>query len=464
MQSATIRGSDTTEPFDSARRVPPGPPPRKGTLDSLAYYYQFYRDSIGTVQRRFDRHGDIYYAPSGGVGLYVLRHPDHIWEVLVRDGANYGKTHTAFDQLKRFLGDGLLTTDGAAWRRQRRMVNPAFTKARLEGYASAMVDESLATRDAWRDGERRDVSREMMELTLRIVCQTLFSHDVGGQADDVALAMDTFRDSIGRPDFLPKWIPSPNRRRAREAVAALDRIIYGMIAERRQSGHKPDPPDLLHMLLSARDDEGDGAALADKEIRDQLVTLFLAGHETTSHAVTWTWYLLSQHPAAEATLHAELDRVLGGRPPTYADLEALPYTRQVFEEAMRLYPPVTTTARKAEVDTEIGGYQVPAGSEVVIWIYMTQRDSRWFPQPSVFRPERFAPDAVAARPKLAYLPFGAGARACIGKVFALIEGSLILATLAQRFSMRVVPGHRVVPQPRVTLAPKHGMQMILSTR
>jgi cytochrome P450 len=455
MQATTARAMD---------QKPPGPPPRTGTLDSLWYYYQFYRDSIGTVSRRFDRYGDIYYAPSSGVGLYVLRHPDHIWQVLVRDGTKYTKAHTAFERIKRFLGDGLLTTDGSKWRRQRRMVNPAFTKKRLAGYAEAMVSESLKCRDEWRPGEERDISREMMELTLRIVCRTLFDHDVGGQTDDVAIAMDAFRDHIGRPDLLPSWFPSPDRKRAMAAVDSLDEMIYGIIQERRQSGKTPDPPDLLHMLLSARDEEGDGGSLGDKEIRDQLVTLFLAGHETTSHAVTWTWYLLSQNPEAEAKMHAEIDEVLEGRAPTYADLENLTYVKQVFEESMRLYPPVTTTARLAAVDTEIGDYQVPAGSEVVIWSYMTHHDSRWFAQPSVFRPERFAPDQAAKRPKLSYMPFGAGARACVGKMFAMIEGQLILATLAQRYKFRVVPGHKVVPQPRVTLAPKYGMKMTLVER
>jgi cytochrome P450 len=237
-----------------------------------------------------------------------------------------------------------------------------------------------------------------------------------------------------------------------------------MIRERRASGVVPDPADLLHMLVTAVDVEGDGGTLDDQEVRDQLVTMFLAGHETTSHALTWTWYLLSQNPEAEAKLHAELERVLGGRAPTYDDLDDLPYTRWCFEEAMRLYPPVYTTARRAEVDAEIGGYPVPRGSEVVIWIYMTHHDARWYPNPRAFKPERFSPEVVAGRPKLAYLPFAAGARACIGKVFAMIEGQLVLATLAQQYRLRLEPGHPVELSPRVTLSPKHGMRMQLSRR
>jgi cytochrome P450 len=452
-------------PLDGPRRVPPGPPPRNGLLESLVYYYRFFRDSIGVVQGRFDRYGDIYYAPSNGVGLYVLRHPEHLWEVLVRDGAKYSKSHTGLETLTKFLGHGLLTTDGDQWRRQRRMVQPAFAKKRLAGYAEMMVDETRRIDGRWPDGAEIDLSREMMELTLRVVCRTLFGHDVRDQTDDVAVAMEAFHGYLASPDILPNWLPLPNRKRADEALETLDRIIFGMIdARREQRQPRPDPPDLLQMLVDATDEEGDGAGLDDREIRDQLLTLFLAGHETTSHGLTWAWYLLSQHPNELARLHAELDEVLAGRPPRYEDLEALVYTRQVFEEAMRLYPPAYTLPRRAEVDTTIGDYDVPAGSEVIMWIYMTHHDARWFPEPEKFRPERFAPGAAAARPKLAYLPFGAGARACIGKVFAMIEAQLMLAELAQRYRFELVPGHPVVPRPRITLAPKNGMPMRVTRR
>jgi cytochrome P450 len=450
--------------FTSMRLLPPGPPPRGGTLSSVGYYYRFLTDSLGFVGERFARYGDIYYAPSRGVPLFVLRHPDHIWEVLVRDANKYGKTHTAFDLLEKFLGKGLLTTDGETWRRQRRMVQPAFSKARLAGYAHMMVDEGLKLEREWHDGMTYDISREMMELTLRIVCRTLFSHDVRGQTDDVARSMDVFRNAIGRPDPLPKWL-SPWHRTAQRAKDTLDELIFGMINQRRADGATvPDPADLLHMLLTAVDSEGDGAPLADQEIRDQLVTMFLAGHETTSHALTWTWYLLSQNPRAEAKLHAELSRVLGGRAPTYEDLDALEYTRWCFEESMRLYPPAFTLARRAEANAEIGGYAVPKGSEIIMWIYQTHHDARWFPDPEKFRPERFTAEETAKRPKLAYMPFGAGARACIGKVFAMIEGQLVLATLAQHYRMTLEPGHAVALAPRVTLAPKHGMRMRVHRR
>ena len=302
--------------------IPPGPPPRQGLIDRLRYGYHFLTEPIDFVGRRFERYGDLYYAPSGGVGLYVLRHPEHIWEVLVRDGAKYGKTHTAFDVLTKFLGRGLLTTDGEQWRRQRRMVQPAFARKRLKGYAAMMVDEAERTAQGWHAGQVRDLSREMMELTLRAVCRTLFGHDARSQADEVWAAMEAFHRYIA-PSMLPAWLPLPARRRADEAVATLDRIIYGMIDERRR-GRRSDPPDLLQMLLDAVDEDGDRGRLDDREIRDQLVTLFLAGHETTSHSLTWSFYLLSQSPEATARLSEELDRVLGDRAPRYDDLEQLP--------------------------------------------------------------------------------------------------------------------------------------------
>jgi cytochrome P450 len=433
-------------------------------VDSLGYYYRFYRDSIGTVRERFESYGDIYYAPSDGVGLYVLKHPEHIWQVLVRDGTKYSKKHTAFAMLERVLGQGLLNTDGEVWRRQRRMIQPAFNKKRLAMYADVMVDEAQRCAASWYPGQVRDLSREMMELTLRVVCRTLFSHDVRGQTDAVSGAMDALRSVGAAPDFLPSWMPSPIRSRSENAVAELDAIIYQLIRERRASTEEGEVPDLLQMLLDVVDEEGDGGRLDDKEIRDQLVTLFLAGHETTSHALTWTWYLLSQNPEAEAKLHAELERVLAGRAPNFDDLDSLPYTGQVFDEAMRIYPPVYSLARCAEEDTEIGDYSVPKGSEVVTWIYMTHHDPRWFPEPERFRPERFEPAAVAQRHKLSYMPFGAGARACIGKHFALVEAKLIIATLAQRFRFELMADQQIALEPRITLAPKHGMRMSLRPR
>jgi cytochrome P450 len=310
-----------------------------------------------------------------------------------------------------------------------------------------------------------------MQLTLRTVSRALFGHDVSaGQVEVVGRAMRLFQDGLVRTDLLPAWVPSPQRSRLREALAALDAMTYEVIARRRAPGARParagGAPDLLQMLVDAVDEEGDGGRMTEKELRDQLVTLFLAGHETTSHALSWALYCLSQNPAAEQALHEEVDAVLGaeGRDPTYEDLERMPWGEQVISEAMRLYPPVYSIARAAHEDTEIGGYPVRAGSEVMLWVYMTHHDPRFFPEPEAFRPERFTAEEEAKRPRLAYLPFGAGPRACIGKVFAMIEARLLLATIVRRWRLELAPGHRVAPRTRITLVPSHGMRMRIVRR
>lgn len=470
---------------DSLHSYPPGPPARRGLFAHLRYYAAFIKDPIGFVGSRFDQYGDVYYAPSRDEGLYVIKHPEHLRQVLVTHASCYRKTHSAFRQIARVVGNGLLTADGEVWRRHRRMIQPAFQKSRLRGYAAMMSEEAARQGERWRDGQRVDLGADMMALTLRIVSRSLFSYDVESDIGEVASVMHTLQNSITRPDLLPRWMPSRQRRQLQGAVAALDRLVYQMIERRRQTvmstveapegndgrdGDGEAPRDLLAMLLTATDEEGgdEEAGLDDREIRDELVTLFLAGHETTAQALTWTWYLLSQHPEVEAALHAELDREFDDRSPTsrltLEDLDALPYTEQILKESMRLYPPVYALGRRAHQDTCIGEYEVKSGSEVVIWIYMTHRDPRWYPEPDAFRPERFAPEAERALPKQAYAPFGAGARACIGKHFAMIEAKMILATLARRFRLELAPGQKIALKPRVTLVPRHGMKMLVRRR
>jgi len=438
---------------------PPGPPRRKSNvLGQLRYFYNFATNPIGFVRERFDRYGDIYYAPGGDGHLYVLRHPDHLREVFLNQAAKFKKKHSAFEQLAQVLGNGLVNSDGDVWRRHRRMIQPAFQPKRLAEYAAAMIRESEGVAARWQHGQVYDMTDEMTELTLRIVCQTLFSHDVTGAANDVGRAMVTLQNSMSRPDLLPQWMPSPNRKRIADAIGLFDKIIYDLIDAR--TANDPDAPaDLLQRMVDAVDTEGDGKGLTRTEVRDELVTMFIAGHETTSQALTWTWYLLSQNPEAERKLHAELDSVLGDRAPTYEDLPKLVYTEQVLKESMRIYPPVFMLARRAEEDAVIGTYTIPAGSEVVMWLYMTHHDPRWFPQPDEFRPERFTPENEKKLPKLAYLPFGAGGRACIGKIFAMNEARLAMATMAQKFRFELDPSQKIALKPRLTLSPKHGMRM-----
>ena len=464
---------------DADSKVPKGPRPRRGVVDTLRYVWGFATDPLGFVGGRFARYGDVYFvppppkAPSSDRGLYVCRHPDHVREVLVTRASSFGKDHTAFRSLSQVLGEGLLTTDGDQWQRQRRMVAPAFAPARLAGYARVMTEESLRSVRDWRDDQVIDLGAEMTALTLRVVSRALFGHDSTKDTAAVAHAMATFQDWLTRPDVFPKAI-SPQRRAITRSIATLDRIIYGLVGQRRaQLATKASrsktgddgPPDLLGLLVTAVDEEGDGGTMSEREVRDQLVTLFLAGHETTSHALTWTIYLLSQHPDALRKLHDELARVLGGRAAEYDDLPKLAWTGQVFDEAMRLYPPVYSLARRAIEDTQIGGFAVPAGSEVMIWTYFTQRDARFFPEPEAFRPERFAAGEEAnAIPRMSYLPFGGGPRACIGKAFATMEGRLLLANLVQRFSFELVKGQRVAPRPKITLVPQRRVKMRLHAR
>ncbi|MCG8669440.1 MAG: cytochrome P450 [Pseudomonadales bacterium] len=446
--------------------LPPGPAPRsKGVIPSLRYYLNFVTDPIAFINERFDQYGDIYCARSDEGALFVLRHPEHIQEVLLKRADDFSKTHTAFDSLTQVLGDALLTSDGDNWKRQRRLVQPAFVRKRMAEYAEMMTAETQQLISRWQPNQEIDMGLEMVDLTLRIVCSTLFSYQVSNETDQVAKAMQIFNGAMATPNVLPDWVPSIGRRKVTQALELLDGIIYDMINERRQTADTDSQPnDLLQRLVTAVDAEGNGDQLSAKEIRDQLMTLFLAGHETTSHALTWCWYLLAKNPDVEVKLHEELDRVLEGRAPTYEDLASLPYTEQVIKETMRLYPPAYVLPRRARCDTEVGGYKVPAGSELVIWLYMTHHDKRWYPNPEQFKPERFTPEAVAELPKLAFMPFGAGPRTCIGAEFAMVEARLILAALAQAYRPQLISQKVVQPKPRITLAPKSSVKMVLRSR
>jgi cytochrome P450 len=365
--------------------------------------------------------------------------------------------------LRRFLGTGLVTSNGDFWRRQRRMINPAFNRRRIEAFGDVMVEKSAAAMLSWRPGEVREIGHDMMSITLAIVAKTLFDADTSGEQDRVARALDAFRNSSGAASILPDWVPLPSIRRTNQALHDVDEIVYGLIDERRKETDEALAArgDLLSALLLATEDgtgnTTPGARMTRKELRDELLTLFLAGHETTSQALTWTFYLLSQHPEIEAEVQDELDRVLGGRLATAAD--DLPLVDRVLQESMRLYPPVTTVARVATEDTEVGGWFIPKGADMICWIYHAHHDPRWWPDPKRFDPDRFRPERLASIPDGAFTPFGAGQRQCIGKHFSLMEARLILATILQRYRLRLVPGHRVERHVAVTMSPRYGMKM-----
>jgi cytochrome P450 len=449
--------------------VPPGPPPvGNSPLALWRYQRAFSRDPIAFVKGRFDTYGDIYRLLFRGTPVYVLRHPDHLTEVLVQRGAAFAKPTRglAARQLRRFLGDGLVTSNGELWRRQRRLINPAFARERLLALAPIMTEHAVAAVARWRDGATVEVGAELMALTLRIVCKALFDHDTSSETDSVAGALAAFRDFSGVPLLVPDWLPLPGVLRMRRAVATMDAIVYGLIDRRAAEPREilARRPDLLATLLLMSDEEaGEGERhMTRRQLRDEILTLFLAGHETTAQALTWTLYLLSQHPEAEARLHAELDAVLRGRPPTAED--ELPYTDRVIAESMRLFPPAPVVARVCVEATEVGGYPVPVGADVACWIYHAHHDPRWWEDPERFDPDRFTEERSRERPRGAYAPFGAGQRLCVGRGFALLEARLLLATIAQRFRLRLLPGHPVARRLGVTLSPRHGMRMVLSRR
>ena len=369
------------------------------------------------------------------------------------------------ERAKRLLGEGLLTSEDPVHLRQRRMMQPAFHRDRIAGYAGVMTAHAEAMSARWRDGETRDLAQEMSRLTLSIVGRTLFDSEVESEADEIGAALTTAIQLFGRTFSLPFFqvvdrLPLPSNRRFAKARARIDATIGRLIAERRRS--PGGRTDLLTLLVQASDTEGDGTGMTDVQVRDEAVTIFLAGHETTANALTWTWYLLSQNPEAEARLHAEADALDG--PPGFADLPKLAYTEMVFAESMRLFPPAWIIGRRAIEDYAIGGYVVPSRSIVVCSQWVTHRDPRFFPEPERFDPERFRPEAKEQRPRFAYFPFGGGPRVCIGEGFAWMEGVLLLATLARRWRLRLAPGHPVVPAPSITLRPERGMRMRIESR
>ncbi len=443
--------------------MPVAPGPKLSFLEQLAY-----RPGAGNPLPFFTNlartYGDIVGFRMGGENVFLVSDPQLIKDILVTHNRNFTKSR-GLERTKRLLGNGLLTSEGTFHLRQRRLMQPAFHRERITAYGRTMVESGARLRDSWTDGATLDIAGEMMRVTLSIAGKTLFDVDVEQQAVAVGQALTDTMESFWTmmlpfADILER-LPIPTLRRARTARGKLDALIYGMIHERRRSGR--DHGDLLSMLLKAQD-EDDGSVMSDRQVRDEAMTIFLAGHETTANALTWTWYLLSQDAAAEQRLHDEIGRVLGDRLPTIADLPALAFTEQVATESMRLYPPAWIIGRRAINEYRLGEYEAPARSILVMSQWVVQRDARFFPDPERFIPERWTPEFKAALPKFAYFPFGGGPRQCIGESFAWMELVLLIATIAQRWRLSLVPGHPVEPQPVVTLRTKHGMRMTVSRR
>ena len=440
--------------------LPPGP---KGPF-SLRFLFAFRNDPIPFLNRMTAKFGDSLYFKAGNRRIYFLNNPESAQDALVTHHNSFRKG-LGLRRAKTLLGEGLLTSEADLHLRQRRMIQPMFHRQRIAGYAETMVTLAQHVTSAWQDGATLDIHAEMSRLTLLIVAKTLFDTDVENDSSEIGQTVTTlitsFFSTLGPLAQLRLRLPLPASKRLRAASTHMEDTIQALIAERRTG---EDRGDLLSMLIAAQDSEDHNRRMSDQQVRDEVLTLFLAGHETTANALTWTLYLLSQNPAAARQLRAEVDGVLAGRSPSYADLECLPYTRMVLSESMRLYPPAWIVTREALEDVEVGGYTVPKGATVLISQWAVHHDERYYPQPLQFDPQRWTPDQIAARPKMSYFPFGAGARVCIGEPFAWMEGILLLATIVQKWELTLEPGFPVALLPQITLRPKHGMRMKVTKR
>jgi cytochrome P450 len=441
---------------------PPSPPglPLLGSLLAAR------RDPLGFLLSLARDYGDITYYRIGIYTGYLVVHPDYIRHILQLNHQNYSKENYDYEMLKPVLGEGLLTSNGDHWLRQRRLIQPAFHQQHIAGLGPIVSRAAAELLEAWdavaARGEAIDVAADMQRLTLRTIGEALFSIDIRAETDTIGGSFAVLnRETSHRLKTLlvpPLWIPTPRNLVFKRARAELDRVVYDIIANRRR-GRAPQD-DLLDMLVAARE-QGSGEGMTDRQLRDEVMTLLLAGHETTATALTWTWYLLSKHPGAARRLRAELNKVLGGRLPAVDDLSALDYTRRVIQESMRLYPPVWIISRTAIEEDEIGGYTIPAGSVLLLSQYAMHRHPDFWENPEGFDPDRFLPERSQGRHPYAYFPFGGGPRLCIGANLAMLETQLILATLAQHYRLELLPGHPVEPEPLITLRPRHGMKMML---
>jgi cytochrome P450 len=422
-------------------------------------------------QHLAEQYGDIAHYKIGWHHIVFLNHPDYIREVLVVQNDNFVKERTV-RRTKMLLGEGMITSEGVQHRTQRQVAQPAFHRQRIPEYADTMVAEAVRLRDRWRPGEQRDIAIDMMQLTLNVVARTLFATDLhggadGGNRDEVAELTSAINRIMGLYNFLvmlpaAEWlvhVRPPGLAAFVRARNRIDAVVYRMIAAHRRRGAHGG--SLLDLMLAA---SPDGSPAAEQSLRDQVITIFLAGYETVANALAWTWYLLSQNPECERRFHAEIDGELQGRLPTFEDVPRLRYVEMVLAESMRLYPPAWAMGRYARSDFQLGDFFLPAKTTVLMSQFITHRDARFFPDPLRFDPERFTPEAKARRTKFSYFPFGAGFRQCIGESFAWMEGVLLLATLGQKWKLKLVPGHRVEPEPLITLRPKFGMKMLVEAR
>ena len=454
---------------------------------------QFIHDPIETVSTISQKYGEIAYFKLGPKQhVYLINNPDYIEKVLIFDHKTFRKGKR-LELAKALLGEGLITSEGDFHDHQRRLIQPIFHPTQIKTYGKIMIDFAIRFRDRWKDGSTVDISKEMMELTLGIICKSVLNYDVESEAKQVGKWLTTTRNYSKRLQnpighVLDKIPILPAPRGAREAKNELDSLVYGLISDRRRHQQEPDDnkgyDDLLSRLMQAQDSNLTGSGppnsaqsssgkMSDKQVRDEVMTIFIAGHETTSNALTWTFYLLSQHPDIEKKLHDEIDSVLGAmdsdnpiasKIPTVDDIPKLQYTEKVLRESMRIYPPVWAMGRTVENNYQVGEYTIPAGSSILMCQYVMHHDSRYYEEPEKFNPDRWTAEFKTHLPRFSYFPFGGGIRGCIGEPFAWMEGTLLIATFAQKWTMRLAPGQRIKLDPAITLRPKYGMKMKLIQR
>ncbi|MGA8038414.1 MAG: cytochrome P450 [Candidatus Acidiferrales bacterium] len=454
----------------AAKRKHPRPPGPKGKF-LLGHFREVVHSSNRFLERCSREYGDVVRLRVFHVPVCLLANPADIESVLSKNSANFLKARD-YRAMKAVLGEGLLTSEGSFWQKQRKLMQPAFRHENITTYAETMVSATSRMLDTWRNGETRDVHAEFMAVTLEIVTKVLFGSVVPGDAATVAKSLTIMMEDFNRQGalafLLPESVPIPTFFRLKRAIETVDAMIYKLIDARRTDRRAarnrngaPSGHDLLETLLSAQDEAG--SEMTSEQVRDEVMTLFLAGHETTANALSWTWYLLAQHPEVAKKLAAEIDSVLEGRVPTAADAGRLPYTEKVIKESMRVYPPVWAIGRQSIKPFEVSAYHLPAKTNVVILQWTVHRDPRFWTDPEVFDPERWSPSGARYRvlPRFAYFPFGGGPRVCIGAGFAMMEAILLLATVAQRFEMKLAPHQKVRMLPSVTLRPRRGIKMIL---
>jgi len=443
-------------------KLPPGPKPKI----PLGHLFSFRRDSIGFLRKIAGEYGDIVHFKIGPIRIVLLNHPDLIKEVLTTQHHNFIKGRP-LEMAKELLGEGLLTSEGEFHKRQSRIIQPAFHRNMIESYAPTITECVTRLTDDWQDGMKADIKEEMTRMSIAIAGKTLFNANVEKEAPEINQALDIATSLFGRiplpfSEWLLKFPLLPGTRRFYKAKVRLDNTIYKIIDERRRS--EVDNGDLLSLLLRSHNENGDGGEMSGQQVRDEALTLFLTAFDTTSTALTWTWYLLSQNPEAEEELHHELDHVLKGRLARAEDLAQLKFTRMVFGESMRLYPPSYVIPRQTLKDFPIDKYIVPAGTIILMSPYLIHHDSRFHPDPEKFNPRAWDKHSHSQNSKYEYFPFSRGPRSCIGEPFAWMQGMLVLASIAQSWHIKLVPDHPVELLPLINLRPRYGMMMTLHSR